>query len=117
MLFTLIPLLFSLKLFMLALSVLIIALTSIGIKKTIEAEKLKFKTSIEYCLNKIPPNLEKQTCRYDDNFSAQEFLIVSSPSNMIIETMELTLAEEIVKKVHKAIGGIFHVPKISFVEN
>jgi len=117
LLFTFLPYFFSLKLFVFAISILVLILTVLSAKRIIKVDKVGEKIVKEYCLKKTPPKLNVCTVISDHYLLSHEFIIKQGEGDKPSAEVKIIFPFLLGGKTRKALQKIFHIPKYSFVMN
>ena len=107
MFFTMLPLFLSIKLFLISMSILIVAISLLQIKRVV-IEK-------ECLAKKLPPKLSEKSITHYNSFVPRVFIVPTKQVIPKINPVKIIFPEDVIEKTRKSINKIFHVPKYSFV--
>ena len=110
--FTVLPLFFSLKLFVLMMGVIIFIIT-VSVKYLAEKEKCQHVIKKECLFKKPSPKLSEKPPGAG-NFNPLETAILNNQDNLFLVIVVIVFPEEIIFRVTEFIRKIFHVPNLYF---
>ncbi len=114
LIFTLLPLFFSIKLFILSMSILIIILSLLSVDKSTEGRVAANKITKEFCLKKAPPDIGDKTIVHYD-FFVKDCVMPNELVALVNTSVKIVFFGGLVEIIRRALRKIFHVPKYNFV--